>query len=222
MRNLSDSSFSPKEQEVRNGIQSRRRLGLILIISGSALLVPLYLIYGLAPKAIELLLLVAFIVITAIGFIVSEYYGSAHILFFHSLDLIRMIAPDEMTVTSRYGVVRRGPAYILAKWGSNVLTFIAFLHSEPALAPRIKIPPIILPGEYTFPIDSLKVSRREGHFTVPTSENSFISGEGILYSLLIESRSFSRSTSDFSRNQLLRIVDTLNEEATSYGSGRVE
>lgn len=222
MHDFSDSSFSPKEQEIRNGIQSRLRLGVILIISASALLVPLYLIHSLVPEVIELLLLVAFVAITIVGFIVSEHYGPGRTLFFHSLDLIRMIAPDEMAVTSRYGVVRRGSVYILAKWGSNSLTFIAFLHSEPALAPKIKIPQIIWHWGYTFPIDSLKVSRREGHFTVPTSENSFISGDGILYSLLIESKSFSRPTSDFSRDQLLRIVDTLSEEAASYGSGRVE
>ena len=222
MHDLSESSFSPKEQEVRNEIRSRLRLGVILIISGCALLVPLYLIHGSGPEAVELLLLVAFVVITIVGFIVSEHYGPGRILFFHSLDLIRMIAPDEMAVTSRYGVVRRGSVYILAKWGSNSLTFIAFSHSEPALAPKIKIPPIILPWEYTFTVDSLKVSRREGHFTVSTLENSFISGDAILYSLLIESRSFSRPTSDFSRPQLLRIVDTLNEEAANYCSGRVE
>ena len=222
MHDLSEPAISPKEQEIRNEIRSGLRLGIILIISGCMLLVPIYLIHDSVPQAIELVLLVAFIVITVIGFIVSEHYGPGRILFFHSLELIRLIAPDEMAVTSRYGVVRRGSVYILAKWGSNVLTFIAFLHSEPALVPKIKIPRIILRWEHTFPIDSLKVSRREGHFTVPTSENAFIGGDGILYSLLIDSMSLFRATSDFTRNQLLRIVDTLSEEAAGYGIGRVE
>ncbi len=222
MHDFSDSSFSPKEQEIRNGLRLRLRLGLLLTIFAIALFASLNLIHGLVPEAIELLLFVAFMVMILVGFLVSGYYGLGRILFFHSLDLIRMIAPDEMVVTSRYGVVRRGSVYILAKWGADVLTFIAFLHSEPALTPKIKIPSIIWRWEHTIPIDSLKVTRREGHFTVPTSENSFISGEGILYSLIIDPSRHSRQTSGFSRDQLLRIVDTLSEETTSYGSGRVE
>ncbi len=222
MHDLSDSSFSPKEQEIRNGLRLRLRLGLLLTIFAIALFASLYLIHGLIPVEMAITLFVASMLMIFVGIIVSGYYGLGRILFFHNLDLLRMIAPDEMAVTSSYGVVRRGSVYILAKWGSNVLTFIAFLHSEPALAPKIKIPRIIWRWEYTFPIGSLKVTRREGHFTVPTSEYSFFSGEGILYALLIDASSYSRQTSGFPSDQLLRIVDTLSEEAASYGSGRVE
>jgi hypothetical protein len=213
-----NSTPFPGEEELRAKIRRRVRNGFILLAS------PIFFLLALAifPNyTTDWSLAIFFFVIPAviIGFVVVAYYGLGSKLFFHSLDLIRNISPDEILLRGRYAVAKIGNVYLVAYWGSNTFFFIAYLHSMPAERLKLKIPRVVWRWEYKIAIEGFKIARRQGHFTVPISEEDFISGDALLYSLLIESMPPFRELQYPSRQQILQIANQLDDESSSLGSG---
>lgn len=142
-------------------------------------------------------------------------------LFFHSLDLIKEISPDYVMLMGRHAVAKKGPIYLVAIWGSNALLFVGFLHSMPAERKTVKVLFVIWRREYKLLIGEIKVARSEGQYTVANSEEDFITGNCMLYSMLIESMPPFQEFQHPSSDQLLQIIERLETETTRFGSGTI-
>lgn len=215
-----DVTFFPGEEELRIGTRSRVRIGIIIMFSPIVLMLLILIIGSTIPEWASLPILAFFMVGPLLGAIIFIFYGLGSKLFFHSLDLIKKISPDEIVLKNRFVVAKKGLVYLVTTWGSNALFFIVFLHSMPAEKSKLKVPRVIWRWEYTFIIGEIKVARREEQCTLPISTDEFINGECILYSFLIESMPPVRMLQHPSRDQLIQIADKITEEASSIGSGK--
>ncbi|MFW9884756.1 MAG: hypothetical protein ACFFEX_10265 [Candidatus Thorarchaeota archaeon] len=211
----------PGEEELRAKVKRRVRIGLLLLISPIFLLLFLAFFNNFLPAGASLGIFGFIVVGVLSGFVITFYYGAGSKLFFHGLDIIRKISPDEVVLKGRYVVVKTGRVFLVAYWGSNTLFFIAYLHSMPAERQKLDVPGVIWRWEYKINMEGLKIARRQERFTVPISQDEFISGEGILYSLLIESMPPLRVLQYPSRQQILEIASQLDDEASGIGSGTI-
>lgn len=209
------------EEELRAKVRRRVRIGLLLLISPIFLLLFLAFFNNFLPPGASLGIFGFIVVGVLSGFTITFYYGAGSKLFFHSLDIIRKISPDEVVLKGRYAVAKIGRVFLVAYWGSNTLFFIAYMHSMPAERQKLDVPSVIWRWEYKIDIEGFKIARRQERFTVPISQEEFISGEGILYSLLIESMPPLRVLQYPSRQQILEIASQLADEASGIGSGTI-
>jgi hypothetical protein len=218
---MPESTPLPGEEELRSRTKRRVRIGLVLLISPIFLLLALVIFHTFFEAGVTLVVFASVIIGVISGFVITFYYGAGSKLFFHSLDMIRKISPDEVVLKGRYAVAKIGRIFLVAYWGSNTLFFIAYLHSMPAERQKLDVPSVIWRWEYKIDIEGFKIARRQEHFTVPISQDDFITGEGILYSLLIESMPPVRVLQYPSREQILQIVSQLDDEASGIGSGTI-
>lgn len=185
------------------------------------LLLVLFLTQSFIPDWVALAIFSLFIVGVLVGIVVFMYYGLGSKLFFHSLDLIKKTVPDELILKGRYAVAKKGNVFLVAYWGSNTLFFISYLQSMPAERLKLKIPRVIWRWEYKTEIEGFKIARTQGYYTLPVSDEDFLTGEGILYSLLIESMPPFREMQYPSGQQLLQIVSQLDDETSGLCSGMI-
>jgi hypothetical protein len=221
VEDIPGSTPFPGEEELRARTKRRVLIGLVLLISPIFLLLALLFFQTYFQAGVSLVIF-GFVIIGVIsGSVTTFYYGAGSRLFFHSLDLIREAAPDKVVLRGRYAVAKIGKVFLVAYWGSNTLFFIAYLHSMPAERLKLDVPSVIWRWEYKIEIEGFKIARRQEQFTVPISQEEFISGEGILYSLLIESMPPFRMLQHPSRHQVLEIASQLDDEASGIGSGTI-
>ena len=220
MEDSPDSTFFPGE-ELRAKTRRRVRIGILMMLSPWVLLFLTFIIQAVIPEWVFGYIFVFFLVVVFSGLVYFMYYGVGSKLFIHSLDLFKEISPDAIVLTNRYAVAKKGLVHLVTTWGSNALFFIVFLHSVPAERLKLKIPRVIWRWEYKVAIGESKVARRQGQYTVPISEEDFITGECILYSLLIESMPPFSKLQYHSRDHLLQIASKLADEATRLGSGTI-
>ncbi len=221
MEDIPDSMLFPGEEELRARTKKRGQIGICTMCSPILLLLVIFLIQSFTPEWVPLAIFLLFVAAVLVGVVVFMYYAMGGRLFFHSLDLIKKTAPDELILKGRYAVAKKGHIFLVAYWGSNTLFFIAYLQSMPAEKPKLKIPRVIWRWEYKIAIDGFKIARTQGHYTLPVSDEDFITGEGILYSLLIESMPPFREMQYPSGQQLLQIASQLDDETSGLGSGMI-
>lgn len=214
----SDSEIDT-EQDFRRLIKRKMKISIVLALF--LLLAPItifYLQYTLPPSMI-LLILISFFSIGLIGIISFVYYGSGSSLLFYGIDILRKLAPPDPFIQGKFGVLNKDPVYGVAQWGSNGIFFIAFLQSERTFTQKVKVPRLIWKWDYNHPVGILKVARKRDTFTIPTDRDSFYTGEGVLYALLLEGTGPLRIQKTFTAEQLQEIVDYLAREVGGIKSG---
>jgi hypothetical protein len=214
-----DSTPFLGEEELRTKTKRRIRIGFLLLVFPIFWLLFLLLFSSFIPEGISLAIFSPVIIGVISGFVIVAYYGLGSKLFFHSLDIIRKAAPDEIILRGRYAVAKIGNVYLVAYWGSNTLFFITYIHSMLAERQKLDVPSVVWRWEYKIEIEGFKIARRQGQYTVAVSEEDFITGEGILYSLLIESMPPFKQLQYPSRQQILQIANQLDDDASGLGSG---
>lgn len=207
-----DAPVPITEQELRQAARRKAGIGILLMFSPVALVVIIYFIQGLVPHMLILSLFFVMFILMMIGLGLVIYFGKDVTLFFHGLEILKLLTPSPLLITPRFAVVTCGQVHAVVFWGSNVVMF--FIFGQPKTVPTLKpkIPRTIWTWEYNVSIDDVKVARREGDFTIPTAEDGFITGNGVLYALLVEGKLYSGQTLDFSQDQILQVVDRLNQE----------
>ena len=213
-------SFSIEEQSLRKRARQRTVIGIILIFSPIAILLLIFYIQNFVPQGVVIFLIICFGAFGMAGLVLIFWYGKGASMFFHGVDLLKKIAPPDPIFIGRNVVIDKKPVYGIGAWGSNVLMFIAFYSSERLSHRKVKIPRTIWTWEYKHNIEDVKVARREGTYTIPIGEDEYLTGEGILYALIIEGGVYVTIQRDFSSEQLLKIVADLENEVTSYGTSR--
>ncbi|MFX1473673.1 MAG: hypothetical protein ACFFBM_14290, partial [Promethearchaeota archaeon] len=211
----------PGEEELRAKTTRRVHIGFLLLATPIFLLLSLFILPSFIREWAALPILGLIFLGAISGAALVSYYGESSRLFYHSLDLIRKLTPDEVILKGRYAVAKIGRVFLVAYWGSNALLFVVFLHSMPAERQKLDVPSAIWRWEYKIDIEGFKIARRQEHFTIPISQEDFIAGEGILYSLLIESMPPIRVLQHPSEQQIRQIASQLDAEATALGSGTI-
>jgi len=218
MEGFRSDSETDTEQDFRQSIKRKVKIGIVMFF-----LLPLtpvmifYLQYSL-PSTMILSILILLFSIGLIGMIIAIYYGVGSSLLFYGIDILHKLAPPEPFIQGKIGVLDKGPVYGIAQWGSNVLFFVAFSQSERTFAQKVKIPRLIWAWQYNHPVGELKVARKRNTFTIPIDRETYYTGEGILYALLLEGTGLVRVRKTFTAEQLQQVVDNLAREIERYDS----
>jgi hypothetical protein len=218
MEEFHSDQESDTEQEFRRSIKKRMKIGLVLALILPLAPVVIYILQTSVPSAMILFILVSFFIIGLTGVIMVVYYGSGSSLLFYGIDILRKLAPPEPFIQGKFGVLNKDPVYGVAQWGSNGLFFIAFSQSERTFEQKFKVPRLIWKWDYNHPVGDLKVARKKGTYTIPIDRDTFYTGEGVLYALLLEGTGPVRIRKTFTAEQLQQIVDNLAAEIGGFES----
>ncbi|OLS25757.1 MAG: hypothetical protein ThorAB25_22030 [Candidatus Thorarchaeota archaeon AB_25] len=210
---------SDTEQALRKSVKRRMKIGGVLCVLLPFGPVMIFFLQNLLPQAATTLLLILFLSIGFIGFLMFGYYRLGSSMLFRGIDVLRQIAPPESFVKGKLAVLNKDPVYVIIQWGSNALLFVAFFQSERSFDKGVALPRVIWKWEYSHPIGEIKVARREGSFTIPVDRDTYYTGRGILYSLLLEETVIVTMHKSYTAEELNQIVDALAQEVVSYGSG---
>ncbi len=215
-----DSFHNDSEQALRNSV--KRKMIISAIMCATLVLIPVvvFFVQNSLSMDLMLILLIPFALIGILGAILLVYYKMGSSMLFYSMDILRQIAPPEPFIEGKFAVLNKDPVYCIAQWGSNALFFVALNQPERTFDQKVKVPRAIWKWEYTRPIGKIKVARREGNFTIPVDRDTYCTGSGILYSLLLEKTVLVTYLKKFTDEQLNQIVDNLAREIVSYGSRR--
>lgn len=208
------------KEAVRESIKGKMRIGGLLCVIAPLLFFAMFFTHNLLPQSVMMTLFITLCVIGILGVLIVVYYGAGSSMLFQGIDVLHQIAPPEPFVEGKLAVLKKDPAYVLIQWGSNALFFVAFLHSERAFDKSVVLPRVIWKWEYSHPIGDVKVARREGNFTIPVEKDTYYTGRGILYSLLLEETTIITLRKSYTDEQLNQIVEALAQEVATYGSSR--
>ena len=148
----------------------------------------------------------------------AVYYGSGSSLLFYGIDILRKLAPPEPFIQGKFGVLNKNPVYGAAQWGSNALFFVAFFRSERTFEQKVKVPRLIWTWQYNHQVGNLKVARKRDTFTIPIDRDTFYTGDGLLYAVLVEGTGPVRIRKTFTADQLRQIVDDLSGDIKGFKS----
>ena len=218
MEELHGNQESDTEQEFRRSIKRKAKIGIAMMLFILLAPITIYFLQYSVPSEMILLILVSFFSIGIIGTILTVYYGSGSSLLFYGIDILRKLAPPEPFIQGKFGVLNKDPVYGIAQWGSNGLFFIAFSHSERTFERKVKVPRLIWKWDYNHSVGDLKVARKKDTFTIPIDRDTFYTGEGVLYALLLEGTGPLRIRKTFTAKQLQQIVDDLAVEIGGFES----
>lgn len=196
------------------------RIGVIVFAACMILPFAILLARFPIPTEIAMILVFVFLVIGILTAFLIAYYVIGSSMLFRGTDVLWHIAPPAPFIEGRLAVLDKAPVYVIAQWGSNALLFVALFQPERAFEQKIKLPRAIWTWEYTYLIGDIKVARRESTFTLPVDEGTYCTGNGILYSLLLErGAGIFAFPKTITAEQLNLIVDSLAREVGSHGSG---
>ena len=218
MEELHGNQESDTEQEFRRSIKRKAKIGIAMMLFILLAPITIYFLQYSVPSEMILLILVSFFSIGIIGTILTVYYGSGSSLLFYGIDILRKLAPPEPFIQGKFGVLNKDPVYGIAQWGSNGLFFIAFFQSERTFERKVKVPRLIWKWDYNHSVGDLKVARKKDTFTIPIDRDTFYTGEGVLYALLLEGTGPLRIRKTFTAKQLQQIVDDLAVEIGGFES----
>ena len=204
--------MSESEQAFRDSVRKKMKIGGILFIA--LLLVPVYIFFGQNTMPFDFMVATSVILgfIGFLGIMTLLIYGQGSSLLYRCVKTIKKLAPPDPVFVEKFAVMNKDPVYVLAQWGIYAIRFIGFHHAETTFEHKTKIPGLITRWEYNYKIGAFKVARREGKFTIPVDEASYITGDGILYSLLLSRPGFSALPRDLSKEQLEMIIAHLTED----------
>ncbi|MFW9927193.1 MAG: hypothetical protein ACFFDM_10555 [Candidatus Thorarchaeota archaeon] len=207
-------------ERLKKSLRRRIIIGAIMLVMLPLLPIVVFLIQYSVSDFVIMMVFVIFGIIGFSGVIVVGYYGMGSSVVLSNYELFKELAPPNPIIVDKTAILNRDPVYLIAQWGSNTIFFIAFRHAERSFEEKIQVPRVIWTWEYTHQIGDLKVARREGSFTIPVEEGRYISGEGILYSLMTEKGPYRiRIRIDFTPEQINQIIDRLTEDIQSDASG---
>jgi hypothetical protein len=211
-------SKSDAKEKVRASIRGRMRIGGLMCVTAPLLFFAMFFAHNSLPQIVMRTLFIPLCVIGVLGVLVVVYYGTGSRMLFQGIDVLDQIAPPEPFVEGRLAVLNKDPVYVIIQWGSNALIFVAFLQSERTFDKSVMLPRVIWKWEYNHPIGDIKVARREDSFTIPVDRDTYYTGKGILYSLLLEETVIVTLQKSYSTEELNLIVDALAQEVDTYGS----
>ncbi|MCK4484456.1 MAG: hypothetical protein KAU89_06505 [Candidatus Thorarchaeota archaeon] len=211
------------EEERREVTKRIICVGIVLLISPLLIFViPMLVPTGLTDQSFIWTMILA-ACLAVIGAFWMVYHGtSIYYQLLTGLEILKRIAPLEPILTSSYVLTRSNDVYILALPRRGFLFFVMFKESITAITrSKIGLPRVFWLWEPKTEIAGMKLYRREGTFSIPILSGEYVSGEGILYGIQYFPSQYHPVVPEFSREQLVSVIDHLSNECRTSSSLRM-
>jgi hypothetical protein len=201
-------------EEYQASARKHTKRGLVLILT------PIIILF-MAPAELPQNVLIGTIVgtfsLAAIGLILVSYYGMGTTILLKGFDILSQVGPTDPLLIKRYAIVKVNEVYLLAHGTSGHLFVVAFRGTpQIASSSKIKLPRAFYKWESRHDIAGAKMFRREGIFSIPVSQDECVSGEAVLYGAPYQATRYSWNIPEFTRAQLMAIVERLLEDSSHY------
>ena len=213
-----NTELGPKEV-LKKSVRRKIVIGVVMMVMLPLLPLVVFLIQYSVSDFVILMVFVSFGIVGFSGLILMTYFGIASSMLLHGYELLEKLSPPNPMILNRTVVLNRKPVHIVVQWGSNTIYFVAFHQAERAFDLKMRIPRFFWRWEYTHQIGEVNVARRDGTFTIPVEDGMYLSGTGIIYSLMVERGVKIRLRLDFEAEQLNQIIDHLANDIQSDSSG---
>ncbi len=213
-----DLVLDPKEQ-LKKSVRRRIIIGAVMTAMLPLLPIVVFLIQYSVSDFVIMLIFVIFGIGGIGGLLLAAYYGVGSSMLMHSFDILKELSPPDPMIVDRVLILNRAPVYLVGQWGSNTIYLVAFHQAERSFDSKLKLPRVFWAWEYKHQIGDIKVARREGAFTIPVEDGVYLSGPGIIYSLMVERGHTVRIRLDYTAEQLNQIIDRLTNDIQSDESG---
>ncbi len=218
-----ESGVSLTEEE--DGEIAKRIIPLCIVLIISQLLIfsiPMLGPAWLTDQAFIWILILAPCLAIIVAFWMVYHGTSIHYQLLTGLEILKRIAPLEPILASSYVLTRSSDAYILALPRRGFLYFVMFTESVTATTrSKIGLPRVFWLWEPKTEIAGMKLYRREGTFSIPILSGEYVSGEGILYGIQYFPSQYHPVVPEFSREQLVSVIDHLSIECRTSSSLRM-
>jgi len=217
-----ESGVSLIEEECREVAKKNMCLGIVLIFSPLLIFViPTLVPAGLTDQAFIWTMILT-VCLAIIGAFWMLYHGVATYQLLTGLEILRRIPPLEPILTSSYVLTRSSDVYILALPRRGFLYFVMFKESVTAATrSKIGLPRVFWLWEHKTEMAGMKLYRREGTFSIPILSGEYVSGEGILYGIQFVPSQYHPVVPEFSREQLVSVIDHLSNDCRTSSSLRM-
>jgi hypothetical protein len=149
-----------------------------------------------------------------IGMIFVTFYGLATMILLKGFDILARISPTEPMLARRYAITKVDDVYLLAHGSSGHLIAIAFRGMPLAVSDnKIRLPRMFFRWESRIDIAGASMFRREGTFSIPVSQDECITGDAVLYGAPYQPSRYNWNVPEFSKEQLIAIVEHVTEDA---------
>lgn len=211
--------------EVDSGILELKKMMRTGFLYGTTFIllgfIPLLIIVAIPTLYPEVFLsvLVACLSIFIVGVIYVAYIGDTAKNLLRSVAIIKQIEPNELIITKKFVVGRKGDIYLLTKRTTYMLSLLKFddLMETSERKIKVKIPKIKFLWK-SKKIAGVKVYYSRGRYTVPISKNKYATGEAVMYSMDTEHPILPYIRSDpppylkLTKETLLAIINALRSE----------
>jgi hypothetical protein len=201
-------------EEYQASARKHTKRGLVLILTP---IIVLFMALGELPQNVLIGTIVGTFSLAAIGLILVSYYGMGTTILLKGFDILSQVGPTDPLLIKRYAIVKVNEVYLLAHGTSGHLFVVAFRGTpQIASSSKIKLPRAFYKWESRHDIAGAKMFRREGIFSIPVSQDECVSGEAVLYGAPYQATRYSWNIPEFTRAQLMAIVERLLEDSSHY------
>ena len=192
--------------------RKQAKRGLVLLFTP----ILIFIIPVLAPAELTDLAFIATIVgtmfLAIIGLVFVTYHGLGTTILLKGFDILTRVGPQP-TLTKRYAIVTINDVYLLTHGVSGHLYVVAFRGTPQFVSGyKVKLPRAFFRWESRIDIAGAKWFRREGIFSIPVSLEESVSGEAVLYGVPYQPSRYNWNIPEFSREQLVAIVEHITED----------
>ncbi|MFX0106652.1 MAG: hypothetical protein ACFE7R_00030 [Candidatus Hodarchaeota archaeon] len=202
------------KEEYRASSRKHTKRGVILLLSPILIFIVLFLAPADLADNIAIGTIVSTMVLAIVGMIILVIYGLGPTILLRGFDILARVSPPEPILIKRYAIVKVNDVYLLAHGLSGHIYVVAFRGTpQIELGNKTKLPRALYRWESKIDIDGVKLVRREGTFSIPISQDEYVSGEAVLYGAQYQPSRYNWNIPEFSRAQLLAIVEHITEDA---------
>jgi hypothetical protein len=198
-------------EEYQASARKHTKRGFVLILTP---IIVLFMTLGEVPQNVLIGTLAGTFSLAIIGVILVFYYGMGTTILLKGFDILSQVGPTDPLLIKRYAIAKVNDVYLLAHGSSGHLFVVAFRGTPHSTSSsKIKLPRAFYKWESRHDIVGAKMFRREGIFSIPVSQDECVSGEAVLYGAPYQATRYSWNIPDFSREQLMAIIEHATEDA---------
>ena len=154
------------------------------------------------------------------------FFGGAVILamssmmkrYIRGVKILQRLSPPEPLITEKYSTTKYENVFVfIMRRAPDMLYFVAFDQIYPTSDSKMSSQRNFWKWDSVVHLEGLRVQIKRGDFSVPSPDHNIVSGEGLLLAVPIRNRAYVIHVPEFSRSQLMAVVEYASSSVSGDG-----
>ena len=200
--------------EYRTRARKYAKIGIILICTPFLIFVVTLLPPGEFADLAFYITLGGTVFLAMVGVVVLIGLGTGTSMLINGFEILERVSPSNPVIIKRYAVTKVKDVYLLAHGLSGYIIAVMFRGSpQVGLTSKIKLPRAFYRWGKKVNTDRVEVFRREGVFSIPSPNGEYLEGDAVLYGVAYVPSKYRWPVPEFSKEDLMSIVESITEDA---------